>query len=152
MNKIGAILLSVGHVDSATPLSGVLAAKIHMKHVTLVTTEGYAARPGGAQAELLRSRGEQAPVAAEAGPDASGIPQLPGRDHAIGARCGRAGRVLRRRRPRDHQHPGDAAEAPKVQRNDRDILNLLSKRAATLHLGIANYCWLSRILDNQHYA
>ena len=37
--------------------------------------------------------------------------------------------------------PG-AAEAPKVQRNDRDILNLLSKRAATLHLGIANYCSL----------
>ncbi|CAG7640841.1 hypothetical protein [Rhodococcus opacus] len=43
------------------------------------------------------------------------------------------------------------ADGPKVQRNDRDILNLLSKRADVLHLGPANYCWLSKILDNQHY-
>ena len=32
---------------------GVLAAKIHLKHVAVATTEGYASRPGGAQAELL---------------------------------------------------------------------------------------------------
>jgi hypothetical protein len=25
------------------------------------------------------------------------------------------------------------------------------QRARTLHLGPANYCWLSKILDNQHY-
>ena len=43
--------------------------------------------------------------------------------------------------------PGEA----KVHRSDRDILNLLSRRAGTLHLGIANYCWLSKVLDNQHY-
>ena len=42
--------------------------------------------------------------------------------------------------------PGEA----KVHRSDRDILNLLSRRAGTLHLGIANYCWLSKTLDNQH--
>ncbi len=30
----------------------------------------------------------------------------------------------------------------KVHNSDRDILNLLSKQAATLHLGIANYCSL----------
>src|SRR6266536_4867264 len=28
-------------------------------------------------------------------------------------------------------------------RADRDVLNLLSKRAGTLHLGIANYCWFA---------
>ena len=28
-------------------------------------------------------------------------------------------------------------------RNDRDILNLLSKRANALHLGPANYCWFT---------
>ena len=33
--------------------------------------------------------------------------------------------------------------APKIQRNDRDILNLLSKRAKALHLGPANYCWFT---------
>ena len=32
---------------------GVLASKIHLKHVAVATTEGYASRPGGAQAELL---------------------------------------------------------------------------------------------------
>ncbi|MET9657075.1 hypothetical protein [Streptomyces sp. NPDC006510] len=32
---------------------GVLATKIHMKHIAAATTEGYASRPGGAQAELL---------------------------------------------------------------------------------------------------
>ncbi|MBV8349355.1 MAG: site-specific integrase, partial [Mycolicibacterium sp.] len=32
---------------------GVLAAKLHLKHIAAATTEGYAARPGGAQAELL---------------------------------------------------------------------------------------------------
>ena len=43
--------------------------------------------------------------------------------------------------------PGDV----KIHNSDRDILNLLSKQAATLHLGIANYCWLSKTCDNQHY-
>jgi hypothetical protein len=39
----------------------------------------------------------------------------------------------------------DPAEAPaaKVQRNDREILNLLTKRARVLHLGTANYCWFT---------
>jgi hypothetical protein len=36
-----------------------------------------------------------------------------------------------------------SAAAPKIQRNDRDILNLLSKRANVLHLGPANYCWFT---------
>ena len=38
--------------------------------------------------------------------------------------------------------PADAG-APKVQRNNREMLNLLSKRADTLHLGAANYCWFT---------
>ena len=32
---------------------GLLAAKIALKHVSVATTEGYAARPGGAQGKLL---------------------------------------------------------------------------------------------------
>lgn len=36
-----------------------------------------------------------------------------------------------------------AASAPKTQRSDRDVLNLLTKRAETLHLGPANYCWFT---------
>ena len=33
--------------------------------------------------------------------------------------------------------------APKTQRSDREVLNLLTKRARTLHLGAANYCWFT---------
>lgn len=36
-----------------------------------------------------------------------------------------------------------SASAPKIQRNDRDVLNLLTKRAKVLHLGPANYCWFT---------
>jgi hypothetical protein len=36
-----------------------------------------------------------------------------------------------------------AAGAPRVQGSDRDVLNLLTKRARTLHLGAANYCWFT---------
>ena len=28
-----------------------------------------------------------------------------------------------------------------MQRNDREVLALMTKRAATLHLAAANYCW-----------
>ncbi|WP_200825875.1 hypothetical protein [Kibdelosporangium aridum] len=41
----------------------------------------------------------------------------------------------------DTELNAESAAAPKVQCNDRDILNLLSKRAKVLHLGPANYCW-----------
>lgn len=35
------------------------------------------------------------------------------------------------------------AGSPKVQRNNREVPNLLTKRARTLHLGSANYCWFT---------
>jgi len=129
-------------IELAYRPGGVLAAKIHMKHLTVVTTEGYAARPGGAQAQLLAEvnkhqsqrkldltlqefRNYQAGIM-PSGPGAAELAAFfAGVDRAITST------------------PGGAAEAPKVQRNDRDILNLLSRRAATLHLGIANYCWFA---------
>jgi integrase len=41
-------------IELAYRPGGVLATKIHLKHVAVATTEGYAnSRPGGAQAELL---------------------------------------------------------------------------------------------------
>jgi hypothetical protein len=33
--------------------------------------------------------------------------------------------------------------APKTQASDRDVLNLMTKRAQALHLGTANYCWFT---------
>jgi hypothetical protein len=46
----------------------------------------------------------------------------------------------------DHKlapNAGEATGSPRVQRNDREVLNLLSKRAKTLHLGAANFCWFA---------
>ncbi len=125
-------------IELAYRPGGVLATKIHLKHVSVATTEGYAARPGGAQAELLAEvnkheaehklavvlqeyRNYQAGIL-PAGPGAAGLTEFFA--HIDGARA-------------------SGADGPKVQHSDRDILNLLSKRARTLHLGAANYCWFA---------
>jgi hypothetical protein len=118
---------------------GVLAAKVHLKHVAVATTEGYASRPGGAQAELLAEvnqhesernlallwdefRNYQQGIM-PAGPGARELTEFFARvDAAPG--------------------PGDVPAA-KVQRSDREIRSLLTKRASVLHLGTANYCWFT---------
>ncbi|MER5689645.1 hypothetical protein [Streptomyces sp. NPDC002205] len=33
------------------------------------------------------------------------------------------------------------AAAPQIKHGDQEVINLLSRRAGTLHLGLANYCW-----------
>jgi hypothetical protein len=40
-------------IELAYRPGGILAAKLHLKHISVATTEGYASRPGGAQARLL---------------------------------------------------------------------------------------------------
>ncbi|WP_413754337.1 hypothetical protein NRF20_43445 [Streptomyces sp. R-74717] len=40
----------------------------------------------------------------------------------------------------DEKLDATAATAPKTQRSDRNVLNLLTKRARVLYLGPANYC------------
>jgi integrase len=40
-------------IELAYRPGGLLAAKLHLKHIAVATTEGYASRPGGARAELL---------------------------------------------------------------------------------------------------
>jgi hypothetical protein len=117
-------------IELAYRPGGLLAAKVHLKHISVATTEGYASRPGGAQAELLAEVNKHAAdrnlelVWAEFRNYQQGIMPFA----SIG--------------------PG-TAEAPKVQRTDREILNLMTRRASTLHLGTANYCWFtdpSRVL------
>jgi len=118
---------------------GVLAAKVHLKHVAVATTEGYASRPGGAQAELLaevnqhESERNLALLREEFRNYQNGImPAGPGAreltDFFASIDAGL-----------------DPAEAPaaKVQRSDREIRSLLTKRASVLHLGTANYCWFA---------
>jgi len=118
---------------------GVLASKIHLKHVVVATTEGYASRPGGAQAELLAEVNKHEAdrnlelVLAEFRNYQRGI--LPA---GPGARS-----LTEFFASIDAGLTAESAAAPMVQRNDRDILNLLSKRAMVLHLGPANYCWFT---------
>jgi len=118
---------------------GLLAAKTHLRHLSAVTSEGYAARPGGAQAKLLEEINEEEQernlslILAEFRNYQQGIlPSGPGaRDltdffsHV------------------DRQITTEQASAPQIRHGDQDIRNLLAKRASTLHLGTANYCWFT---------
>jgi integrase len=126
-------------IELAYRPGGVLAAKVHLKHVAVATTEGYASRPGGAQAELLaevnqhESERNLALLWQEFRNYQNGImPAGPGAreltDFFASIDAGL-----------------DPAEAPaaKVQRSDREIRSLLTKRASVLHLGTANYCWFT---------
>lgn len=118
---------------------GVLASKIHLKHIAIATTEGYASRPGGAQAELLSEVNKHETdrnldlVMTEFRNYQQGI--LPA---GPGARS-----LTEFFASIDTEITATSATAPKAQHNDRDILNLLTKRAKVLHLGPANYCWFT---------
>ncbi|MFI5825548.1 site-specific integrase [Streptomyces rishiriensis] len=118
---------------------GVLATKIHMKHIAVATTEGYASRPGGAQAELLAEvnkheseRNLQLVLEEFRNYQDGVLPAGPGARSLTEFFAGI-----------DAQLDAASATAPKTQRNDRDVLNLLTKRANVLHLGPANYCWFT---------
>ena len=101
---------------------GLLAAKIHLKHVSVATTEGYAARPGGAQARLL------AEINTEETERNLGLALAEFRNYQRGVMPAGPGAreltALFARIDTAVTAPGDV----KVHNSDRDILNLLSSR------------------------
>ena len=118
---------------------GLLAAKIALKHVSVATTEGYAARPGGAQGKLLAEIAEDETdrnlqiVLAEFRSYQDGImPAGPGARELTGFFA-----------TVDKDLAGHETAAPRVVASDQHVLNLLSKRAQVLHLAAANYCWFT---------
>ena len=126
-------------IELAYRPGGLLAAKLHLKHIAVATTEGYASRPGGAQAELLAEVNKHE---AERNLDLlwtefrnyqQGImPAGPGaRELTEFFACV------------DGKLAAGTPGAPKAQASDRDVLNLMTKRAQALHLGTANYCWFT---------
>ncbi|MGH3251613.1 MAG: hypothetical protein ACRDOI_36135 [Trebonia sp.] len=126
-------------IELAYRPGGVLAAKFQLKHIAAATTEGYASRPGGAQAELLaevnqhESERNLALLWDEFRNYQNGImPAGPGARELTDFFAHVDAKL-------------DPAEAPaaKVQRSDREIRSLLTKRAGVLHLGTANYCWFT---------
>jgi hypothetical protein len=118
---------------------GLLAAKVALKHISVVTTEGYAARPGGSQ-RLFHAEIEDAEEAHHvqltvqafrefqagqmpAGPGARGL--IESFNHV------------------DAALKGLARTEAKMLAGDRHLENLLRKQAATLHVGAANFCWFT---------
>jgi hypothetical protein len=126
-------------IELAYRPGGLLATRHHLRHISVATTEGYTSRPGGAQAELLaevnkhEARRNRDLVWAEFRNYQQGIlPAGPGARELIDFFAHVDGKLALL-----------DADAPRVQRNDREVLNLLSKRANTLHLGTSNYCWFT---------
>ncbi len=115
---------------------GLLAAKIHLKHVSAATTEGYTARPGGAQARLLAEIGEH-----EAERNLNLVREEYDNYQAGIMPAGPGGRELTAFF--DSVDGRMAAAAPNVTATDQHLLNLLSKRAKVLHIGAANFCWFT---------
>jgi hypothetical protein len=118
---------------------GLLAAKIALKHVTVATTEGYAARPGGAQSKLLAEiaddeteRNLQLVLTEFRNYQAGVMPAGPG-----------ARELAAFFDTVDANLAEYTATAPTVIASDQHVLNLLSKQAQVLHLGTANYCWFT---------
>ncbi|GGR41620.1 site-specific integrase [Streptomyces netropsis] len=119
--------------------NGMLAAKIALKHVSVVTTEGYAARPGGAQAKLLaeinlheQDRNTSLALAEFRHYQQGIMPAGPG-----------AQDLIRFFAHVDDQITQHTTASPHVRSGDQDVRNLLAKRADTLHLSSANYCWFA---------
>ncbi|HCU92073.1 MAG TPA: hypothetical protein DHU96_04800 [Actinobacteria bacterium] len=126
-------------IELAYRPGGVLAAKFQLKHIAAATTEGYASRPGGAQAELL------AEVNQHESERNLALLWDEFRNYQNGIMPARPGARELTDFFAHVDEKLDPAEAPaaKVQRNDREIRSLLTKRASVLHLGTANYCWFT---------
>lgn len=126
-------------VELAYRPGGLLAAKLALKHISVVTTEGYAGRPGGAQAKFLAEVGQEEQkrnmgiLVEEMTNYLGGI--RPSGPHAKD--------LLEFFDTVDGKLTDEQRAAPKIIVNDQELRSMLSKRAKTLHLGVANYCWFA---------
>ncbi|MFE3257041.1 hypothetical protein [Nocardia sp. NPDC059229] len=125
------LALSIAHRPG-----GLLAAKVALKHVSVATTEGYAARPGGSQrlflAEIHAAEQQRhLALTMEAFRDAQAgrMPSGPGARGLIDA-FGSIDAAL-----------NDAARTDPKVLDDRHLESLLRKLAGSLHVSAANYCW-----------
>ncbi|MFF2128719.1 hypothetical protein ACFVW1_25680 [Streptomyces olivochromogenes] len=116
---------------------GLLAAKVALKHISVATTEGYAARPGGSQ-RLFHAEIEEAEEAHHVELTVQAF-----RDVQAGVMpAGTGARSLVEAFSHVDAALKDAARTdPKVLKDDRHLENLLRKQAKTLHVGPANFCW-----------
>src|SRR5664279_335481 len=115
-----------------------MAAKVHLKHVSIVSTEGYAARPGGQQAafvaELTAEEDAEHLRLTTVAYDSYQRGVLPtgrgARDLVAGFRA--VDDILARHEP-----------DPATVVDDRRVEGLLRATSKTLHVGVATYCWFT---------
>lgn len=126
------LALSIAHRPG-----GLLAAKVALKHISVATTEGYAARPGGSQrlflAEVEEAEEEhhlQLTVEAFRDAQAGRMPAGPGARSLIEAFT-----LV------DAELQEAARTDPRVLEDDAHLESLLRKLAAALHIGPANFYW-----------
>ena len=117
---------------------GLMAARIHLKHISVATTEGYTATPGGHQAAFL------ADVSAEEQAEHLRLTTAAYDDYQRGILpAGQGARdLIAVFKAVDHaldQH--DSASVTVI--DDRRAERILKTKAATLHVGPGNYCWFS---------
>jgi hypothetical protein len=118
---------------------GLLAAKTHLKHISVATTEAYTRRPGGAQARF------HAEVAATEAAHKAGLAAAVYRDYQAGSLPAGPGArdLLDTLQHVDAELDRLQHSQPTVVPTDRHIELLLKKKAATLHVQVANYCWFT---------
>ncbi|WP_435591862.1 site-specific integrase [Nocardia sp. bgisy118] len=126
-------------IELAYRPGGLLAAKLALKHISVVTTEGYAGRPGGAQAKFL------AEVGAEEQKRNLGLllDEIDNYQHGIRPSGPHARELIEFFDTVDGKLTDEQRAAPKIVLSDQELRRMLAKRANTLHLGAANYCWFT---------
>jgi hypothetical protein len=126
-------------IELAYRPGGLLATKIQLKHISVATTEGYAARPGGAQSRLLAEVGKE-----EQERNVKLLLEEWRNFHNGVLPAGPGARELTEFFASiDGPLSELAAKAPKSLATDQEARTLLGKRAGALHLGPANYCWFT---------
>ncbi len=113
---------------------GLLAARIHLRHVSVVTTEGYAHQPGGSQA-LFHAETQQ--LQAEHHLELTVQAFRDYRNGVMPSGPGARNLIDVFKHVDAHLEPTNA----NVVDNDRRVADLLRRQAGTLHLAPANYCW-----------
>ncbi|MFI7356636.1 integrase [Streptomyces avidinii] len=117
---------------------GLLATKWHLKHVSVATTEGYTARPGGHQAAFL------AEVQAEEDVEHTRLTVAAYHDYQQGILpSGRGARDLVAAFQSVDLSLAGHDPGPATVADDRRVEKLLKTKAKTLHIGVANYCWFT---------
>jgi hypothetical protein len=117
---------------------GLMAAKVQLKHVSIVSTEGYAARPGGQQAAFV------AELAAEENAEHLQLTVAAYHDYQRGVLpTGRGARDLVASFHAVEEILARHEAGPATVVDDRRVEGLLRATSRTLHVGVANYCWFT---------